>query len=565
MRFLIAAALFVISVFLLLAGLAHRTIWAPATEIRQSVSAEMSSALILIPNSVLKAHPGVPEIQVEATVQIFIASARETDITAWIGTSEYLQVTPDAKAKKLNLERIAGPRNSLSPVASDLWRTERTAQANGSLKLNPALDGAGLLASDGTNSAPSNFDLVWKQPVNQTLSNLLLISGAVFLLAAIVLNTIAYNIMRRKRGPRRRTPNAPKPPRYRAKKKANLAPARGRRSSRRNKIALPAAVTVLALLSGCAPTSSQSPSPSSSVSAAEVPPAAVTYQQIKRILADVAQVAADADLTSDKKILKFRFAGPALEQRTAHYLLRTRSAKIAALPTIAAKPISFSLPSATASWPRVIMAVSDEPGNALPQMLVLQQLTPRSPYLLLYNIRLMPGSTLPEMPATAVGAVPVEPNSLFLKMQPKDIPIAYGDVINKGASSLSSALFDLSKDEFYKQVSASQQTQVATLKTANIKFVHSLGNANVVSLASSNAGALVAVYMNDTYTIRPKKRGSAVAVSGQEKLMLGASGSTTGVRSVYGDMLLFYVPALSDNSQVKLLGATQGLVSVRGL
>ena len=71
--------------------------------------------------------------------------------------------------------------------------------------------------------------------------------------------------------------------------------------------------------------------------------------------------------------------------------------------------------------------------------------------------------------------------------------------------------------------------------------------------------------MDDTYTIRPKKRGSAVAVSGQEKIMLGASGSTTGVRSIYGDMLLFYVPALSDKSQVKLLGATQGLVSVRGL
>ncbi|WP_296630000.1 hypothetical protein [Rhodoluna sp.] len=565
MRFLIAAALFMISVFLLLGGLAQRTIWAPPTEIRQSIEADSASALVLIPNSVLESHPGTPVLEANAAGQIFMASGRESDIVAWIGNAEYLQVAADPKTKKLGLEKNLGVRNSGSPMGSDLWRTERTGQGAATLKLNPALDGAGLLASDGSSSAPQKFELVWRLPVSNFWSNALLIGGAAFLLAAIILNTIAYNVMRRKRGPRRRTPSAPKPPQYRPKKKANAAPVRGRRSVRRAKIALPASLTILALLTGCVPASSQSPSPSPSASGAEVPPAAVTYQQIKRILADTAQVAADADLTSDKKVLKFRFAGAALEQRTAHYLLRTRSTKVEALPAIVAKPISFSLPSATAGWPRAIMAVTDEAGNALPQMLVLEQQTPRSPYLLWYNIRLMPGSTLPEMPASSVGAIPVESNSLFLKMQPKDVAVAYGDVINKGASSLSSALFNLDKDEFYKQVSASQKSQVANLKTANMKFVHSLGDPNVISLATSNAGALVAVYMKDTYTIRPKKRGSAVAVTGQEKIMLGADGSTTGVRSVYGDMLLFYVPALSDDAQVKLLGATQGLVSVRGL
>ena len=565
MRFLIAAALFIASVFLLLAGLAQRTIWAPPAEIRQTLQSEFPTALVVVPNSILKANPGIPTIEVKGSGQIFMASARETDITAWIGNAEYEKVTANPKTKKLSLEKVAGIKNSGSPIGSDLWRTERTSQGSGQLKIDPTLQGAALLANDGSVAAPQKFDIVWRIAVDLFWSNVLLIAGATTLLAAIVLNTIAYSLMRRKRGPRRRTPSAPKPPRYRPKKKASSAPVRGRRSVRRAKIAIPAAIAVFTLLTGCAPSASQSPSPSPSASAAEIPPAAVTYQQTKRILADTAQVAADADLTSDKKILKFRFAGAALEQRTAHYLLRNRSKKVEALPAIVAKPISFSLPSATSTWPRVIMAVTDEPGNALPQMLVLEQQTPRSPYLLWFNIRLMPGSTLPEMPAASVGAVPVEPNSLFLKMQPKDVPVAYGDVINKGASSLSSALFDLNKDEFYKQVSASQKSQVANLKTANIKFVHSLGDPNVISLATSNAGALVAVYMSDTYTIRPKKAGSAVAVTGQEKIMLGADGSTTGVRSVYGDMLLFYVPALSDEAQVKLLGATQGLVSVRGL
>jgi hypothetical protein len=71
--------------------------------------------------------------------------------------------------------------------------------------------------------------------------------------------------------------------------------------------------------------------------------------------------------------------------------------------------------------------------------------------------------------------------------------------------------------------------------------------------------------MKDTYKIKPKTAGSAVAVSGQEKIMLGADGSTRGVRSIYGDMLLFYVPALSDNEKICLLGVSQGLISVRSL
>lgn len=87
----------------------------------------------------------------------------------------------------------------------------------------------------------------------------------------------------------------------------------------------------------------------------------------------------------------------------------------------------------------------------------------------------------------------------------------------------------------------------------------------MLSLATTDGGALVAVYMTDTYTIKPKKRASAVAVSGQEKILLGADGSTRGIKSVYGDMLLFYVPALSDSSKVRLLGVSQGLISVRSL
>jgi hypothetical protein len=265
-------------------------------------------------------------------------------------------------------------------------------------------------------------------------------------------------------------------------------------------------------------------------------------------------------------VLADRFAGPALQIRGIHYKLMKRSSKVAALPAIVAAPVTFSLPAATDTWPRTVMAVTDEAGDsALPQMLVLQQASPRDNYQVWYYVRLMPGAKIPAVPAHEFGSIPVDSKSLFLKLPPLKLPAAYGDVINNGQSSLSASLFDLTEDEFFKQVSQSQKDQVKNLKTANIKFTHRLGDTNVMALSTSAAGALVVAYMADIYQIKPKTQGSAVAVTGQEKLLLGVDGSTRGVRSQYGDMLLFYVPALSGSAKIRLLGATQGLVSVRSL
>jgi hypothetical protein len=566
MRFLIAAALFIISVFMLLFGLAERTIWAPPANFSESLEIKSSKPLALIPAETLAKHPGSPIIRVSGAKPVFVASGREADIKAWIGIAEFETLAFDAKTKKLTLRPTVGAKNIDNPSGSDLWRAQSKGSAFAELQVSRAEEGAALVASDGVKPIPTSLTIVWPIPHDLTRSNIFLIAGSAILIGAFVMNYLAYRHMRKSRGPRRKTPAPPKPPRYKVKRNKANAPVRGRRSARRAFIAIPLSLTLLTLSTGCTNNVQASPSPTPSISAIDVPPVALTAAQVDRILLDVEKIAADADLVSDKKVLLSRFTGPALSQRAANYILRSRSASVAKLPKIVSSPISFSLPAATDAWPRTLMVVTDETGDeALPQMLVFEQESPRSKYMLWYNIRLMPGAKIPEVPSSENGAIPVDIKSLFLKLAPEDIAAAYGDVLNKGASSLSQGLFDLSNDEFYKQVSESQKSQVANLKTGTITFKHTLGSKNVISLSTSKAGALVAVYMTDTYVIKPKKRGSAVAVSGQEKVLLGADGSTRGVRSIYGDMMLFYVPALSDTAGIRLLGVTQGLVSVRSL
>lgn len=567
MRFLTAAALFVASIILLLIGVAQRTIWAPAPNFSISIEADQPQPYLVIPNSILSIHPGDAIVEAAGTKNIVIASGRESDIKAWVGSASRTTVTIPEKSTMLTAVNTVGLRVTGNPDGSDLWRNQAVSKRSFARLATSSLEsGAVLIASDGTKPAPNKVTIIWPVYYDLTPSNILLIIGGVLLLGALIFNWLGYRHLRNKNGPRRKMYQPPKPPKYKFKSTKSNTRAKGRRSARNAIIAVPASLLILSMVAGCAPNTTPQESESPSASAADVPPAAVTQRQLNRILQDIARVSTEADSSADDRLLADRFAGPALQIRGIHYKLMKRSSKVAALPAIVASPVTFSLPAATETWPRTVMAVTDEVGDsALPQMLVLQQASPRDNYQVWYYVRLMPGAKIPAVPAHEIGSIPVDSKSLFLKLPPLKLPAAYGDVINNGQSSLSASLFDLTADEFFKQVSQSQKDQVKNLTTANIKFIHRLGDTNVQALSTSAAGALVVVYMADIYQIKPKTQGSAVAVTGQEKLLLGVGGSTRGVRSQYGDMLLFYVPALSGNAKIRLLGATQGLVSVRSL
>ena len=563
MRFLTAAVLFVIALALGLVGVAQQTIWLPPKAHVITLETSGTEPLMVVSHSALSLFPGNPSIQVSGSEKVFVATGRESDISAWVGQTNHRMV--GVKGRQLVANSMAGGGLPANPAGSDLWRFETESQTSVETKLDVSQDGAVLIATDGTQPAPTEIQLTWRIPFDATWSRILVYSGLGFLLLAILVNIWAWYSMRKERGPRRRTPKPPRGPKYRYRASKSNVPVRGRRSTRNAKVAI-GLVASVAFLGGCASPASN-PSPTPSVSPSEnLQPAVVTTAQVERIVNRIAAVVKRADQSKDAKQLASRVTGPAFNARQAHYALQGLGDKIKSLQAINADEISFVLPAATTQWPRTVMAVTAAQSEAdLPQMLVLEQEGPRSPYILWYLIDMLPGVQTPEVAAADIGAIPVAPDSKFLKLSPNALPTAFGNLIDLGTASLSAPSFDLSNDEFYKQVAAAQAQQISSLKKAKVTVSHTLGNANVLSLSTANSGALVAVYMIDTYVIKPTKRNSAVAVSGNEKLLLGSTGSTTGIRSVYGDMLLFYVPAVSSKDRIVTLGATQGLLSVRSL
>ena len=568
MRFLTAAILFVVSAALILTGLAQRTIWHPPAAHVQVITAQSHSPLMVVEHSVLTQFPGQPVVTATSTGESFIAVGRQSDIDAWVGSSTH-QVVGLKNSNGSTAAHVAikhGAEQSANPAGSDLWRHEVNAVGNVSTLVDPS-DGAALLvASNGFNPAPQTLKLTWAIVFDPTPSRVLFVVGGILLLAAVVVNWWAWYQMRKDRGPRRRLPKAPQGPKLRRRRTRSSAPVRGRRSAR-NFTAVTAGILITASLAGCsAATPSTSESSSASAASNLQQPPVVTESQLRVIVERVSQVVASGDAAHDSKQITTRVAGPALDSRSSYYALQKASKSVKGLPAIATGSINLALPAASSEWPRTVMVItSTGASDHLPQMLVLQQQSPRAQYKLWYDIDMLPGVKLPELNTASVGAIPVSPDSLFLKIAPQALPTAFGDLIDNGQSSLSASMFNVANDEYYQQIAASVQSQRQNLSNATIKSVHLLGDPNVLSLSTVNSGALVAVYMVDKSVIKPKDRTQAVAVTGNEKLLLGSAGSATGIKTFYGSMLLFYVPAIAAKDRIVTLGATQVLLKVSSL
>ncbi|NBW73412.1 MAG: hypothetical protein EBR26_03255, partial [Microbacteriaceae bacterium] len=300
----------------------------------------------------------------------------------------------------------------------------------------------------------------------------------------------------------------------------------------------------------------------------------VTDTQLQRIVREVASTVKSSDTNRDQQKLLTRVAGPALELRKVQYFLQGKNKKIPKLPEIIASPISIALPmqlpDAELGWqPRTIMVVTKSDSTATaPQMLVLHQETPRENYKLWYLIDLLPTAEFPTVAAQDVGAISVAADNEYLVTRLPSIPFKYGDTLNKGGASKYYSEFNLISDKFYAQVSETQAKQRESLQKAKvaIRFQHTLGDPNILGMLTLDSGGLIAVAMDDTSIIRPQVRGSAVSVTQLDhKILLDAPGSATGIKIVYRNMMLFYVPVAGSVDKMTLLGASQGILSVRVL
>ena len=513
---------------------------------------------VFIPSKVLSSYPAPVSVE-SLGPKVFLASGRDVDIEAWLADSPYveigLQIDQDAKRAQLIEKPRAGSGVLADPTGSDLWRSEITGESNA--QLSAPLDGETgiLLASNGIEEAPRALSVVWDLPDEPGPIAPITFIGIALLLAGSALALWDAKDYWKKR---RRKVVGPRPPRRRSPRRAVSQAGESPRRGRRAKLAMVGATVSLGLLSGCVPDYQSpivSPSP---LPAPETLTPAVSVEQGERILREVLAVVEESDQTLNRETLETRLSGPALEVRRFEYNLVRRYTDAERDPQpLQSSPIQLFLPPATDTWPRNMLFVT---GQENLQLFILQQQAPRDKYTLFFYSNLLPGSDFPEVASELVGANQLKPYNKFLKVSPDVLAVAVGDLLNLGGESSWSLVLDPNND-YIKDVSSVQQGLVDTLTNANLSFDHQLSDQEPVLLSTVDGGALVAIYMVDTYRIIPKSRGDAVAISGDEAILLGSGGSASGIETRYGAMLLFYVPAAGSDQRITLLGATQQLLT----
>lgn len=498
---------------------------------------------------------------------------------------------PDAAAT----DEPDGSAESANPAGSDLWLEEFTAEKKLTTTINVPKGISIIVASDGSEPAPEKIAISW--PVNKTApwADPLIIGGVVLGLIGLALYFWALVHLRRSRRPRRnlpsgpRMPRLPRAPRPKTIKASQITGSRGSitqsvartepRSLRRSLLTVTPVLVISGLvLSGCSVDLASDKQPASPATITRAPdatavpkaaedivPPAVTVPQFERIIRKTAVLAADADATLNADTLATRFTGPALEQRVANYKIRAAIPDFPALPALPASQVTITLPQQASVWPRVVMGVvqnEDDPSIA-PTAVVLRQESPRENYLIEYAVQLEPAAEVPPLAPAVIGAPVIAPDSPFLTMAPEEIAAAYADILTQGEASPSFAAFEAEGDTFRTQVGLEYRNakKAALPTTASIEFATVPGDGSIVSLATNDSGAIVAVSIRETETVKPIDAGATVSPEKASKALSGVDATAKGIQSTYSDQLLFHVPAAGSDEKIVLLGFAQGLIS----
>jgi len=552
-RFIAAIISFVIAFGLIAFGIAQRTVLAEADSVTASETFTTKAPVTIINSSTLKSLPGRQEVEISGAKKIFAAYGRTEDVMAWVGDTSYNRVGFNRDKSTLTSKLIAGKATKVpNPAGSDLWLDEFSETDSLDFTVNVPDDISVIIVSDGTSAAPSNLSIRWPLDNRTPWSGPLIVGGIVLLIIGLALYLWGLAHLRRSRGPRRKTPKMPKVPRqrsYRPRKPKAAAPTGGRRATRRRMVAIVPVLLIGGLtLSGCSPdswpdfvtgaTATPTPTASATASAADDTPPAVTVPQLRVIVARISAVAAKADADKDVELAKTRFDGPALDLRAANYAIRKVDGTQAALAAIPASSATVILPQQQKAdkWPRVVTALEA-------------------------------GVVLPKLAAKEVGAPRLSPDVPLLELAPSKIALAYGDILEKGPTSESAKYFDTTNDKLIGLIGLEyrKSLQAALPATAKMEFANAVGPYDSISLGSNDSGAIVAVYLNETVTVTPVEAGAAVNPEGQVKSLSGVTGSTKGTVAVYGDQLLFYVPASTSKEKISLLGFATGLTSAKEL
>ncbi|MBP2435753.1 hypothetical protein [Microbacterium amylolyticum] len=600
MRFVWAVVSFLAAVALIGVGAVQlMSLSGPETVTNEIRPADAELPYTVIDAAVLTEHTDADlTVSAEADEDISLSYGRTVDILAWLSDARFNHLTlldaedvnEEEGESRVNVSAVEptetwdGERTTVDPRGSDLWSDEETAEGTIQPRTDLPEGMSVLVATDGEGPAFSLITTTHQHEVTKPWAGPLIALGGLALIVGLGFWIGGFVNLRRRRGPRRKGPKLPATEALSVRANDTAAQAdksagRSSRSRRRFVVAIPAIALTGALLAGCTPNAwpdmaqDPSPEPTEQLEAGiveDVVPA-LTDPQAERIVADIRATLDSADAENDVSLAASRMTADALAMRTVTYELRRDVEDYEETPvSIPDEPVSIVLPQANDGWPRTALVVVSDEESSVPTVLTITQASPWDTYKVTYLARIGPDVEFPALAPRWMGGALVPPDSSFLEVAPQDLAAAYADVMGSGEESEFAELFDLDsdfflprlqerRDEVHRELFEPEDGESAE-GTAELTFDQRAVSTDPVSLATFDSGAIVAVAVGDSETVRAIHEDAEIMIPRAEtQHFVGVESTEIGVTTSYTNELFFFVPAGGSEEKIRLLGYSQSL------
>lgn len=497
------------------------------------------------------------------------------------------------------------PRN---PAGSDLWVGEIVGEGPQTLFVDANESTSVIIASNGSSAQPGKLSLVWVKNATAPWFGPLMVLAGFFALLGILLYLLAVDHDKRSSGPQRGQRG------FFLGLRALIRERRQRLAERREqkreakqvgavaRVALAGAtVAVVALTAtGCSArywpsfeeresnkVANVTPEPTESAdatateqegAAAQVAPVPVSEAQLRRILTRISETTIEADETLSTDLAKTRYAGSALSQREANYKIRAAVSSTPPPLELTGVLLDYQLIQSTSGWPRTILATTesrysdlqepptDADGKPLksPALSVLLKQDSVYSNFVVHSVAEIRGGTIfPEAAAVDEGVALLPNDVKTLELAPKDVGIAFGQVLAQGEAAPDYDKFDVTDDLLLEQmgqawVVKSQEEAAARSETVEYSLEMSQQD-DVVTLTTGAGGAIVSVTINEKHIAKSTQARGLVKLSPSVKALSGLDGSKKSIYQLWQHQMLFFVPNVDSGEKIRVLGSTTAM------
>lgn len=558
LRLKTAAALVLLGLLTLLAGIGQRTIWAPSETFTATAPADTAEApLTVIDQDLRTLHGGTVTINIEGDGNFLLAAGRPDDVEAWVGQTAHNTingVSEDGKA--LQVEHADGEATAPNPAGSDLWVSTENASGELEYSWTPPADGDWtlLLASDGTKAAPASVSMTFPNDTATPWAIPLIVLGSLLILGGIALALLSA----RKRNGEGEGPGSGFAQRARARSQARNG---STVSSRASMVAagLTAAVLAGSGTAAYAATPAPEATGAGSAPAQEAASPVLLDAQFRRILEQVSSAADAGDAAKDAAQLAERVGGTELEVRTQNYKIRSQVGSYEARMPVRSTKLLTTVVTSDRDWPRSVLAVTQGDGNVVPQLLTLVQQSPRENYKLVETTPLQPGTTFPTISRGGTDTLaPGDKTGLLYSGEEALSGLA--DRLTTPDSAFKDKLVEGESSPYIADTLSYQAEVVKAGENGNFSFTHKVVPESTVVFRTEDGGALVLGRINFGFEGTPKAAGDKLTIGDDAAALAGGKETTTGMVLNFAESMAVYVPPAGSTDPMKLVAATRGLV-----